>query len=57
MGCFRGVGILGNLTRHSLSPQLGRTEECGAGRKGYGAGFGLIGEADVLGLTAADDPE
>lgn len=57
MGCFRGAGILGNPTRHRLSPQSGRTERSGAGRKGLGAGSGHIGEADALGLTAADDAE
>lgn len=63
MGCFRGLGTLGNLTRRCLSLGLwgrgGTDAQSGVGQagRGSGAGSGHIGEAGVLGLTAADDAE
>lgn len=61
MGCFRGVGTLGNLTRCCLSLGCGGCTgtQNGVGQAGRGSGAVSvhIGEAGVLGLTAADDGE
>jgi len=57
MGCFRGVGTLGNLTRCCLSLGCGGCTGTQNGVGQAGRGSGHTGDAGVLGLTAADDAE